>query len=122
MEKYTVYHAKNPTFGMDWPGDDLGTHPPDFADLSAYEKVAVVESMTLGDVFRITNHIDEEWQKNPEVVESVDYARSTSVGDIVVHESGAAYLCNFSGWHPITLTPEEPDDMVELAVEVFLNI
>ena len=87
--KYKVWHAKEPTFGF---GEQ-----PKFPD--EYEKVAVVESGGLEDVFRITNHIDYDWTKNPEVIEVLKHpCRSTSVGDIVEDENGKFFYCDNVGW------------------------
>ena len=88
--KYTVWHAREPKFGM-------GGHP-EFNDEN-YEKVAEVESENVDDVFRITNHIDSPWPKNPEVRwYKGGGCRSTSVGDVVIDGNGKRYLCEGVGW------------------------
>jgi len=88
--KFTVYHAKNPTFGF-------GKEQP-FPE--AYKKVALVEADSIDDVFRITNHIDSDWRDNPEVKEHnlFEKDRSTSVGDVVVDENGVRFYCAPVGW------------------------
>ena len=89
---FTVYHAKEPTFGF---GKEL-SFPMD------YDCVAVVESETLGDTFRITNHIEENWEKNPEVILLKKHNnRSTSVGDIVEDADGKVMRCEMCGWKEI---------------------
>jgi len=89
--KYRVYHAINPTFGFG--------KKPEFP--SEYELVATVESAGIEDVFRITNHIDHDWTKNPEVIELFhNRPRSTSVGDVVVVDEKAHY-CDMVGWKEI---------------------
>lgn len=86
--KYKIYHAVNPTFGMtkqNFPAD--------------YKQVAIVETTSLDEAFRITNHIDEDWRKNPEVLETIgDKFRSTSVGDVVVDENDNGFECVSIGW------------------------
>lgn len=90
--KFEVYHAVKPNFGM---GDR-----PDFP--SGYKKVAIVQADGIEDVFRITNHIDEDWTTNPEVQETFgERFRSTSVGDIVVDESGVRHYCDMIGWEVV---------------------
>lgn len=91
--KFTVYHAKNPTFGM-------GDHP-EFNEEN-YEKVAEVDSDSLGEVFRITNHIEDAWWKNKEVLWHKDGSRSTSVGDVVTDGAGFAFRCEMAGWSKIS--------------------
>lgn len=89
--KYEVWHAKNPTFGF---GDK-----PVFPE--AYNKIAIVEAdaIDIDDVFRITNHIDSDWAKNPEVIELFhNRPRSTSVGDVVVDGIGSKFYCDTVGW------------------------
>ena len=91
--EYTLYHAKNPTFGM---GDR-----PKFPD--EYDRVAIVETNSLEDVFRLTNHIESDWTGNPEVIVAISmYPRSTSVGDVVVDENDMIYYCDHTGWKHIT--------------------
>jgi len=90
--KYKVYHAINPTFGFG--------KKPEFP--SEYKLVATVECADLEDVFRITNHIDEDWTKNPEVTELFhNRPRSTSVGDVVIDEDGYHFYCDQVGWKEI---------------------
>jgi hypothetical protein len=88
--KYEVFHAKNPNFGF-------GGHPAFVPE--NYEKVAEVEVENVDEAFRVTNHIDEPWWKNPEVKWHKDQSRrSTSVGDVVVGPDGKRYLCDMVGW------------------------
>lgn len=87
--KFNIYHAKEPTFGF---GEQ-----PKFPE--AYDKVAIVEAESMKDTFRITNHIDEPWTDNPEVVKMYkERVRSTSVGDVVEDADGDFYLCANVGW------------------------
>ena len=106
--QYTVFHAKHPNFGF-------GGHPEFNTDVvqsdgkasrhcdtqKDFKAVAVVEAKSVDDVFRITNHIDQSWTKNPEVVRYVGQPRSTSVGDVVVEQSGTAFRCEMAGWSKI---------------------
>jgi hypothetical protein len=80
--RFVVYHRREPTFRTD------DVHVFLRRD---YEKVAEVECEEIGDVFRITNHIDEDWTTNPEVIWSLKDVRSTSVGDVVRIDTGYGY-------------------------------
>lgn len=100
--KYEVYHAVKPTFGMSVP-----KFPEEYA------KVAIVEAGDLEDVFRLTNHIDEDWMKNPEVLETVGVRfRSTSVGDVVVDGDKIVWYCAACGWKKYS----------EIGVDNFLGV
>lgn len=90
--KFTVWHAIKPNFGF-------GVSP-EFNEQN-YQRVAIVESPSVDEVFRITNHIDQSWTKNPEVIKFVGQPRSTSVGDVVVAETGTTYRCEMAGWSKI---------------------
>ena len=89
---YKVYHAKEPTFG-------IGGNPV-FPD--EYQHVATVRCSRLEDVFRLTNHIDHDWTKNNEVEWSGGWTRSTSVGDVVIDETGETHICEVIGWQQLT--------------------
>ena len=88
---FKVYHHKTPTFGFG--------ETPEFNE-SNFELIAEVECPAgeYGDVFRITNHIDEAWWKNPEVKSFKDRSRSTSVGDVIVSDDGIRRRCEMTGW------------------------
>jgi len=89
--KYIVYHAINSSFG-------LGER---FESNKDFKKVAILggNGMGLEDVFRLTNHIEDNWENNPEILEVIGNGhRSTSVGDIVVNEHNEAYRCEMIGW------------------------
>ena len=88
--KFKVYHQKEPIFFAPIP------HPSKIGDCI---HVANVEATSIDEVFKLTNHIDREWWKNEGIKwHKNNKLRSTSIGDIVVGESGKAYHCNFSGW------------------------
>ena len=56
-----------------------------------YQLVAVVEAETLEEVYRLINHIDHDWRENALVrTVAITPPRSTSVGDVLVREDGAA--------------------------------
>lgn len=88
--KYKVYHAKRPNFGM---GDPIEFNEDNF------ELVAEVEVPDdhYGEVFRLTNTIDEVWWENPEVT-LIKRSRSTSTGDVIVREDGLRRRCDMVGW------------------------
>ncbi len=88
QERYAVYHA-NDLHAMIAPQPDYW-----YTDRSRhYTHVADVLA-PLGQVFRLTNHIDHPWTENPEVIWHTDApVRSTSVGDVIVsQESCQAWL------------------------------
>ena len=89
---YEIYHAKNPTFGFGktpkFPGE--------------YDLVARVQANSIDDTFKITNHIDEVWTSNSEVLEVIKpNPRSTSVGDIVKDKDRKYHYCDMVGWKEI---------------------
>jgi hypothetical protein len=85
-----VFHAIKPTFGLKLVNLPEPKFPADF------ELVAEVDTDSIGEAFRLTNHIDHSWYEN-EGVKTIKKARSTSVGDIVVTSTGA-YQCMPLGW------------------------
>ena len=97
--RFAVFHKKNPDFGVMW----FGTEAPSSVKIAEFDKVAEVVCEELGDVFRITNHIDHAWQENEEVTFSVKRARSTSVGDVVIDSTGLVFLCDHVGWKRISV-------------------
>jgi len=66
-----------------------------------YQAVAAVEANNIEEVFEKTNHIDKNWAENKGVIPIVCQARSTSVGDIVVDDSGNRKICAGQGWKEI---------------------
>ena len=86
--KMTVYHAKEPNFGM-------GKHPP--FDQDHYEKVAELKALSPEGAFEMTNHIDKPWWENKGVLRHKDKARSTSVGDVIVCEDGRKWRVEMVG-------------------------
>jgi len=77
MTYFSVYHKKDPDF----------MEVPDAPDITEYDFVALVDCEDVEDAFRLTNHIDRNWQENPEVVRTnpdMTSFRSTSVGDLIV--------------------------------------
>lgn len=89
--KFLVYHVKNPTF--------FPPHPE--WNQENYEHVAEVDTTSLEEVFRVTNHIDEPWWKNKEVTWYKPNSRSTSVGDVVTDGAGMVFRCEGTGWQRI---------------------
>ena len=67
-----------------------------------YQQVATVDVENLEEVFRATNHIDQDWRNNKEVVRASEHnVRSTSVGDIVVDHKGVKHFCASMGWEEV---------------------
>jgi hypothetical protein len=52
--------------------------------------VATVETFNPEDAYRLTNHIDSDWTKNPGVHALEGNHRSTSVGDLIVRGTPGA--------------------------------
>jgi len=97
--RYLVYHSKDIIDMV----RRLGPAPEEI-NLKNYDLVAMVESETLDDVFRITNHIDTSWWNNPEVIMAYNEVRSTSVGDVAVElESHKAHMVMGIGWEEVKL-------------------
>jgi hypothetical protein len=89
---FTVYHANNPTFGFG--------KTPKFPE--EFTAVAVIDSPNLGETFKITNHIDHNWEENTEVIDLLAKGnRSTSVGDVMVENDGTKHRCENCGWKKI---------------------
>ncbi len=92
MQKFRVYHKKEMMFRYN-EADAMTFYDPDL-----YYWVANVRTRNIGDVFRVTNHIDEAWWENPEIFE-YNESRSTSVGDVVFDVAAGTYhLCMPAGW------------------------
>ena len=105
--KYTVYHINMRRYIYlceEWNKLEAGKLSPCPApDFLEYAKVAEVEvpgtaEENLEVVFRLTNHVDHDWTKNDFVIPFGNQHRSTSVGDIVVTETGDRYICQPLGW------------------------
>jgi hypothetical protein len=89
--RFEVYHNLVPTF-VDPKFQEMQSLAKLFP--FGFKRVAVVEAEHVGDVYRITNHIDINWTENPEVIQFDSAAvRSTSPGDVFVNvETGERYL------------------------------
>ena len=105
-----VYHLTRAAYiGFTFRGRNAKTIFP-----NEYEKVAVVNAKELESAFRTTNHIDENWTENDEVIWSARReVRSTSVGDVFLADGKAYFVasCGFEEFdfpHVIeTLKPED---------------
>jgi len=88
---FEVYHAKKPNFGFG----------PELSFPAEYEKVAVVESDNVEEVFYLTNTVEREWWTN-ERVRPLGQFRSTSVGDIIVNiATGEKLRVASCGWEKV---------------------
>jgi len=90
----TVYHLKREFYR-----DSIfcfGDYTPKFPD--DYDRVATLPTNDLGIIWRLTNHVDEDWTKGKHVHMHADDARSTSVGDVVVTSDGVVHRCERLGW------------------------
>ena len=79
-----VWHARNNNF---FPLE-MGLPQPPWPD--DFEKVATVATDSLDIAYQKTNHIFRAWQENEEVIDSVEKARSTSCGDVLLLPDGKA--------------------------------
>jgi len=80
-----------------------GVKTPDFHRHS-YHLVANMDipDAEYGDVFRLTNHIDQEWWFNNKVEAiGVPRYRSTSIGDVIELSDGRRLICRPVGWEEI---------------------
>lgn len=92
MKVFQVYHRKELMYRYS-EADEMATFNRD-----DYDWVAGLDAEDLGDVFRLTNHIDHAWWENPEI-KYYKESRSTSVGDVVRDvEAGTYHLCMPTGW------------------------
>ena len=86
-----VYHSKH----LSLEKQDK-TFPEDFLE------VAECDSDDLGEIFEITNHIEQAWWLNEGVRKTIEsQVRSTSVGDVIVLSNGSAYVVATIGWSAI---------------------
>jgi hypothetical protein len=89
MRTFKVLHAKEPEFSV---------NPDDKFDSSKFTVVAEVTCLDIESAFGLTNHIHNNWEKNPECNVLSPRNRSTSVGDIIEEEDGAKFWCASAGW------------------------
>ena len=83
-----VYHAMHRDIRFECNPDRWYNRSPE-----DYQKVALVNVERISQVYEVTNHIDHDWQTNPQVVSSIRPARSTSVGDVyIVPETREQYM------------------------------
>jgi hypothetical protein len=91
---FQVWHDDSPRF--------RATHEDAMRWPTGFTHVADVLTTQVEAVFELTNHIDSDWTKNAEVTLLVpNRVRSTSVGDVVVDDTGQAWLCAGMGWEKI---------------------
>lgn len=107
--KFKVYHAMNWGLNSDLHfADDeefCKKNIPHLANYKPirdnYKLVAIVETFAIGETFRLTNHIDKEWQSNEGVTAFEHQNRSTSVGDLVEDENGKLFLVASIGFSEV---------------------
>ena len=85
-----VYHALDPSYGFgenpSWPNE--------------YALVATVQTGDPDVAYAQTNSVDSSWWNNQGVVPNFigEGCRSTSVGDVLVMQSGKELRCEHEGW------------------------
>ena len=100
--KYVVFHAINPSFGLvSLESKNPHIFPKDFEKVAEVEVDSADSLDTVDEIFRLTNHIEGPWWENSEVTWHKERSRSTSVGDVIVTETGIKYLCEGKGWKVI---------------------
>ena len=67
-----------------------------------YKEVAHLEAVDLERVFRLTNHVDEDWTEGEAISCVKSPCRSTSVGDIVMDEASKLHSCESFGWEELS--------------------
>jgi hypothetical protein len=102
MAKFHVFH-NNKFLELQFVlMDKVALTPEEIQEhFSDIKYVATVDVKDYGDVFRVTNHIDSNWELNPEVlmVKNPGRNRSTSVGDIIIEDSTKRrWVCAPIGW------------------------
>lgn len=91
-QQFKVYHAINPTFS-----GILGNRIT--FNTNNFEHVATVECEDLEQVFALTNHIEQNWTTNKEVIWfKSKRVRSTSVGDVVIDSTGKKFSVGMTGY------------------------
>jgi hypothetical protein len=110
MPQFRVFHLKHTT-------EDSGKHArldalfgdvDEAVRLGLYQEVAHVEADNIENVFRLTNHVDEDWTEGPAITRVKSPCRSTSVGDIVMDDSFNLYKCASFGFDMLS---EEASEM-----------
>jgi hypothetical protein len=94
-----IYHLKPEHFGESFfmTMEDVKRRFED--KQNNYDHVADVSTDDLDEAFRLTNHIEGEWQKNAGVRSNIRCARrSTSEGDVAVKADGTRWFCAHVGW------------------------
>ena len=114
-QRYAVYHA-NDLLAMITPQASSW-----YEDRSSnYTHVADVVA-PLEQVFALTNHIDHDWTRNPEVVwHTPDTSlRSTSVGDVILdYESRQAWMIMPLGFQELPPERRTPANVAGTPVRV----
>ena len=73
----------------------LGAIVRELLELGGYIAVAEVATDNLDAAYRDTNHIDCAWQQNEAVTALAQEARSSSVGDVFIHDGTAYVVASF---------------------------
>jgi hypothetical protein len=92
----TVYHNKNFLDYMILFDDELAKEKANHLTPQELVPVAEVETDSLEEAYRLTNHLDKSWYEN-HGVKTLLKSRSTSVGD-VLHINGKQFLVAMCGF------------------------
>lgn len=82
-------------------GRDTVAYAIQYWDERRYRVAAYVRGDDVDTAFHLTNHIDQSWTDNNEVVAASGPQRSTSVGDMVMTDDGIFHLCCPFGWETV---------------------
>lgn len=105
--KVTAIHATTPKFNYTGTDDDnlsvrLKVFTDDYKRVASLEVDAETVEEALNKAYRLTNHIDQDWKLNNEVISYVsERNRSTSVGDVFMIGAGALYVVAPFGFNKI---------------------
>ena len=91
-----VFQVLEPSFGFE-----------DHSFPDEYVLVATVASEDVDKVYELTNTIDKYWWENEGVTKEFvgEGCRSTSIGDIIVLDSGERLRCENVGWARMSTEP-----------------
>ena len=87
----------------DFISNHFGKNNPKVENLTL---VAEVSTDNLEDAFRLTNHIDQDWWMNTEVLPCTDPTRSTSCGDLL-EQDGRFYVTASVGFREVPAADRE---------------
>jgi hypothetical protein len=94
-----VWHAIEPTFGV---GEGVSHYP------NGFKLIAVINTDSLGEAFRLSNTIEQPWWTNDgvSVMAEGDGFRNTSVGDVLVTRDYKLHVVMPAGFKTLPAGPQ----------------